>query len=112
MKDRWSTTLTGRYVGHHSTPTTAPSSSYPGASSLDGGRIPAYLHWDIQASYEIPYVAGVARTWKSWIYGTKFTLGVLNVFNDKPAFVSSGAFYDGADDPRQCYVYLQAKKSF
>lgn len=112
LRGRWSATITGRYVGHHSTSTTAPSESYPGASSLDGGRIPAYLHWDLQASYEIPYGIAAADGWKTWFSGAKFTLGMLNVLNDKPAFLSSGAFYDGADDPRQRYVYLQVKKSF
>jgi outer membrane receptor protein involved in Fe transport len=110
--DQWSATITGRYLGHVSTATTDPSPSYPGASRLDGGRIPAYLHWDLQFSYEVPYRVGSYRDWRTWVGGTKWTLGVLNVLNDTPAFLTDGyAFYSRSDDPRQRYVYVQIKKS-
>lgn len=111
-KNRWSTTVTGRYVGQRSTTTTAPSPSYPGAFALDGDHIPSYIHWDLQIGYEIPYQPGGSGV-KAWLHGTKFTLGALNVLNDKPAFVSDGySFYNSYDDPRQRYVYLQVRKSF
>jgi outer membrane receptor protein involved in Fe transport len=111
-KGVWSTTVTGRYVGHRSTNTTAPSSSYPSATQLDGGRIPAYLHWDLQASYDVPYRRAALRNWRTWVAGTRWTVGALNILNDEPAFVSDGSsFYNGADDPRQRYVYVQIKKS-
>jgi outer membrane receptor protein involved in Fe transport len=112
-RDHWSASVTGRYVGHRSTNTTAPSSSFPSATQLDGGRIPAYLHWDLQMSYEIPYRTSTLRDWRTWIAGTRWTIGALNILNDEPAFVSDGSsFYNGADDPRQRYVYVQIKKSF
>lgn len=112
-KARWASTITGRYVGHFSGPTTDRSPSYPGAFALDGGRIPAYLHWDLQVSYEVPYRGPGAGDWRNWLAGTKWTLGALNVLNDKPAFITdSYGFYSRNDDPRQRYVYLQIKKSF
>jgi iron complex outermembrane receptor protein len=112
-KSAWSTTLTGRYIGAHSGPTTDPSESFPGASGIDGAELPSYLHWDLQVTYEIPYRGAATRDWRSWFGGTKWTLGALNVLNDKPAFVSDGySFYDSADDPRQRYVYVQIRKSF
>ena len=112
LRDLWTTTLTARYVGKRATPTTAPSSSYPGASGLDGDRLPAFVRWDVQFSYDFPMRTDVDG-WRSWVSGTRWTLGVLNVLNDKPHFVSDGtSFYDGSDDPRQRFVYLQVKKSF
>ena len=112
-KSAWSTTLTGRYISSHSGPTTDPSDSFPGASGIDGHRLPSYLHWDLQFTYQIPYRGAATRDWRTWFTGTKWTLGVLNVLNDKPTFVSDGySFYDGADDPRQRYVYVQIRKSF
>lgn len=108
QRDRWSATVTGRYVGHRSTPTTDPSESFPGAFPIDGGRLPAFLRADVQLSYEQPYATGS----KNWFQGTKWTLGVLNVANDRPTFVSDGTgFYDTYDDPRQRFVYVQIKKS-
>lgn len=108
QRNRWSATVTGRYVGHRSTPTTDPSPSYPGAYPIDGGRLPAFLRTDLQVSYEQPY----APDSKNWFQGTKWTLGVLNVANTKPTFVTNGTgFYNAVDDPRQRFVYVQIKKS-
>jgi hypothetical protein len=71
------------------------------------------LHWDLQASYEVAYRSGGLSNWRTWVGGTKWTVGALNILNDKPAFVTDGAgFYNTADDPRQRYVYVQIKKSF
>lgn len=110
-RDAWTATVTVRYVGKHSTTTTAPSPSFPGASSIDGEYLPAFVRWDLQTSYEVPASTG-QRGFRHWLQGTKWTLGVLNVLNDKPAFVSDGfGFYDGTDDPRQRFVYVQVKKS-
>lgn len=113
-RSRWSFTVTSRYIGIRSTSTTTPTESYPGASGIDGDHIPSILRWDLQAGYEIPYQKGDSSgSWKRWLNGTKFTVGVLNVFNGEPAFVTDGSgFYNSADDPRQRYVYLQIKKSF
>lgn len=111
LRDHWSTTLTARYVGQRAGPTTAPSPSFPGASGLDGDRLPAFVRWDMQVSYDFALRTDVSG-WRSWLSGTRWTLGVLNVLNDKPTFVADGAsFYDGADDPRQRFIYLQVKKS-
>ncbi len=110
-RDAWSATVTARYVGKRSTTTTAPSPSYPGAFPIDGEYLPAFVRWDLQTSYEIP-ASTAARGLQHWLQGTKWTLGVLNALNDKPTFVSDGSgFYNGADDPRQRFVYLQVKKS-
>jgi hypothetical protein len=106
----WSTTVTGRYTGSRATLTTGPSESYPGAFPLDGPRLPASMQWDLQLAYELPYSASE----KSWMSGTRLTLGVLNVLNEEPTFVSvdGAGFYNGAQDPRQRVVYAQVKKSF
>ncbi len=118
-KGHWSTTVTGRYTGHYSTIFTAPSPVYPNGYPLDGGRIPAYMHCDLQVSYAIPASAS-RHDWRDWLSATKWTVGVNNVLNDKPAFVtglsgssnSGTGFYSTFDDPRQRFVYLQALKSF
>ena len=108
----WSTTLTSRYTGSHSTTTTAPSASYPGAFPLDGSSIPGFLRWDLQLGYEVP-AKTASQGPMSWLAGTRFTLGAINLFDAKPAFVSDGySFYNSLDDPRQRIVYLQIKKSF
>lgn len=101
-RQNWSSTLTARYTGWRSTPTTAPSPSYPGAIELDGARIPGSLRWDLQLGYEA-----------SWLANTRFTLGAINLFNREPAFVSDGVgFYNSVEDPRQRVLYLQVRKSF
>jgi hypothetical protein len=109
--NRMSVTVTGRYVGHFSSSTTSVSGAFPTATGYDGGRIPAFLRWDLQASYTFPYVPDSHRV-KKWLNGTKFTLGVLNIFNEEPSFVSDGSgFYNRQDDPRQRFVYFQIRKS-
>lgn len=118
-KNQWSTTVTGRYTGHFSSAFTDPSPAYPSAFPLDGGRIPAYLHWDTQVSYEVRASAR-QHNWRDWFSATKWTLGVNNILNDKPAFAtglggavgSGSAFYNTYDDPRQRFVYLQVLKNF
>ncbi|MBI2513113.1 MAG: TonB-dependent receptor [Opitutae bacterium] len=116
-KGKWATTATARYVGHYYSTFTNPSPVYPNAVPLDGGRIPAYLHWDFQVSYEIPASTGKG-TWRDILAGTKWTLGVNNVLDEKPAFqtgigtsFAGSAFYSTYDDPRQRLVYLSIKKS-
>ncbi len=108
QRNRWSATLTTRYVGRRDGPTTQPSPSYPGAYPIDGDYIPSFIRADVQVSYEQPYATGS----KNWFQGTKWTLGVLNVTNEEPTFLTNGSgFYDQADDPRQRFVYVQIKKS-
>jgi outer membrane receptor protein involved in Fe transport len=111
-KGAWGAALTNRYVGHYSSNTTTPTAVFPSATGFDGGRIPAFLTWETQLTYEVPYKAGL-KGWRSWVAGTKWRLGVLNPFNDKPTFITDGAgFYNRQVDPRQRYVYLEAKKSY
>ena len=99
-------------MGHRSTTTTTASPSFPGGYPLDGGRLPAFLRWDLQASYDVGYKNG-AHGWRNWVQGTRWTVGALNVLNDEPTSTSdSSQFYNGSDDPRQRFVYVQAKKSF
>jgi iron complex outermembrane receptor protein len=112
----WTVTLGSRYVGHFSTNSTSPSPSYPGAIAYDGGRIPAYMHFDLQATYEIKSRVG-ERGWRSWLAGTKWTVGANNVLNEEPDFMTGftglGAgqsFYNVYDDPRQRFVYLSVNK--
>jgi hypothetical protein len=109
----WSSTVTGRYTGRRSTLTTAPSPSYPGAIALDGAHIPGSLRWDLQLGYEVPQKNSAGQSAASWLAGTRFVLGAINVFNKEPAFVSDGVgFYNSVEDPRQRVVYLQVSKSF
>lgn len=105
---RVSVTVTGRYVDHYRTSTTSPSATFPFATGYDGGRIPAFVRVDLQASYSFPTAAE-----SGWSSGLKITLGVLNALDDKPSFVSDGAvFYNRQDDPRQRFAYVSCKKSF
>lgn len=104
---RVSVTVTGRYVGHYSSSSTSVSSAFPFATGYDGGRMPAFMRWDVQASYSFR-----SATASPWTNGLKITVGALNVLNDEPTFVSDGAaFYDRQDDPRQRFIYLQIRKS-
>lgn len=108
QRNRWSATLTGRYLDSRYGPTTDPSPSYPGAYPIDGHKRPSILTADVQLSYEHPYATGS----RNWFQGTKWTLGALNVTNEAPSFVTDGlSFYDRAADPRQRFVYVQIKKS-
>lgn len=110
----YSATLTARYTDHYSTNTTAPSQAFPAAFNWDGGRIPAFMRYDGQFSYEVPFATRLAgeRWWKRAMVGTKWTLGVINLLNDQPSLVTNGtSFYNTYDDPRQRFVYLQVKKS-
>ena len=111
-RNEWSVTLTGRYTGWRQTFTTTPSASFPSASGLDGDRIPSSLIWDLQVGYELPYGAASSSGLGSWLAGSRLTLGAINLFNEKPAFVSDGfAFYNSVEDPRQRVVYMQLRKS-
>ncbi|MCC5023237.1 MAG: hypothetical protein J6386_10825 [Candidatus Synoicihabitans palmerolidicus] len=107
-RGRWSTTLTARYTGHRYGPTNDPSESFPGAFPIDGPRTPSFVRTDLQVSYEQPYSTDSSN----WFQGTKWTLGVLNVTNEEPTFITNGSgYYDTADDLRQRFVYVQIKKS-
>jgi iron complex outermembrane receptor protein len=112
LKSNFGATLTGRYVGHYSSNTTSRVAAFPTSSALDGGRIPAFLHWDVQFTYDIPY-RQTERGWRNWVSATKWTLGVLNVLDEEPSIVSDvqSAFYNRQVDPRQRYVYVQVRKS-
>ncbi|MSU25180.1 MAG: hypothetical protein EXS32_15345 [Opitutus sp.] len=113
VKGVWGASLTNRYVGHYSSNTTVATAAFPTGNGLDGGRIPAFLTWETQVTYDVPYKSG-QKGWRSWVTGTKYRLGVLNPFNEKPSFVSDiqSGFYNRQVDPRQRYVYVEAKKSF
>lgn len=54
LKSNFGATLTGRYVGHYSSNTTSRVAAFPTSSALDGGRIPAFLHWDVQFTQPHP----------------------------------------------------------
>lgn len=109
-KNRWEATVSSRYSGHYSTITNSPTPATPTGFPLDGGRIPAFMRYDMQVSYTVPAVT--AKGWRSWLSGTKWTLGCQNILNDEPAMVSDGTgYYDRQDDPRQRFVYVSIKKS-
>lgn len=114
---RWSATVTGRYTGKYYSAFTSPSPSYPAATALDGDHIPSFVRWDLQLSYEIP-AGAVGNKWRDLVSATKWTLGVNNVLNDEPAFITGlngvmgngTGFYNTYDDPRQRFIYLQVRK--
>lgn len=111
MKSAFSAGLTARYVGHYFTSTTAPSDPYPNATGIDGGRIPAFMRYDLQFGYEFAHRPN-QRGWRNWVGSTKWTLGILNFLNERPTFVTnSGSFYNRYDDIRQRYLYVQVRKS-
>jgi iron complex outermembrane receptor protein len=103
-------TLAARYTDHYYSATTAKSAAFPNGNGLDGGRIPAFMTYDVQFTYEVHH--SVERGWRNWIGGTKWTLGCLNFPDRAPTPVTTAsAFYNRYDDPRQRFVYLQIKKS-
>lgn len=110
---RWVNSLTARYTHTYRTGTNTPSTSYPTGTGYDGDHIPSILNWDYQVSYSVPYKVTNWADRDTWFAGTTWTLGALNIFNRKPAFVTNGqSYYNGYDDPRQMFIYMQIKKSF
>ena len=110
-RDPWEVTFSSRYTHHYSTSTTAPTAALPTAFPLDGGRIPAFMRYDMQVSYQF-HADTSKQGWKRWLSATKWTLGCQNILNDAPTLVSNGtSFYNAEDDPRQRYIYLSIRKS-
>ncbi|MFO1446736.1 MAG: TonB-dependent receptor [Opitutaceae bacterium] len=110
IKDRWEATLSTRYTGHYSTATTTASPAFPTGFPFDGGRTPAVMRYDAQVSYSVP--AAMREGWRTWLSGTKWTVGCQNLLNDEPSLVTNGtSYYNSEDDPRQRYVYVSIKKS-
>ena len=111
-KARFGTTLTTKYVGHYSTNTTAPSAIYPNATGIDGAKVPAIMRYDLQFTFDVPEAQSTG-SWRSWLAGTRWTLGCLNVFNEKPDFLTNGSsYYNRYEDVRQRYLYTSFRKSF
>jgi outer membrane receptor protein involved in Fe transport len=108
-RNNWRGGVTGRYTDSYVTATTAPSLQFPTASGIDGPKIASELVWDVQVGYRIPY-SNQASGWRSFVSGTDWSIGALNVFNKMPPWFSTG-FYSRYSDPRMRYVYLQVKKS-
>jgi outer membrane receptor protein involved in Fe transport len=112
-RKNWTNTLTARYTHTYRTSTNTPSANFPAGAGYDGDHIAPILNWDYQISYSVPYRTTVPGNPDTWFAGTTWTIGVLNVFNHKPAFITNGSsFYNGYDDPRQRFLYVQIKKSF
>ncbi len=108
-RENWRAGVTGRYTDSYVTETTAPSVQFPTASGIDGPKIASELVWDVQIGYRIPY-SNRTEGWRSFISGTDWSIGALNVFNEMPPWFSTG-FYSRFSDPRMRYVYFQIKKS-
>lgn len=103
-KDAWSSTLSARY-----TESFRDSQNLPVESSLT---------FNLQATYDLPYEqSGRGAGWRRWFAGTRWTLGVNNLFDLDPPFVQfpgnqgSASYYSMFDDPRGRYVYVRIKKS-
>ena len=112
-RDRWAASLTGKYADgfeHGNSPATPFN---PTGSGRDPGPFPSTLTFDSQISYQIPLVGGASGL-RSWLGGTKWSLGALNLLNKEPALTlrAGSAFYDTSIDARLRFVYLQVKKNF
>src|SRR5690606_11774508 len=82
--DAWGASLTAAYVGSFESNTTTPSARNPTGTGYDGHRIDDSLTFDAQVSYE------AGRGSSKWLAGTRWTLGVQNLFDTAPAFWSDG----------------------
>jgi outer membrane receptor protein involved in Fe transport len=105
-------TLTGRYVGEFSSSTTTPTPAFPNASGLDGDKIPAFINYDLQLTYEVRGAQGGMFQWL--VDDSRWTLGINNLFDKAPTLISNtqSGFYNRQVDPRQRFAYLSYRKSF
>jgi iron complex outermembrane recepter protein len=111
-KNRLSAGLTASYINSYYSNTTQPTPAFPTATGIDGRKIKQSLIFDVQFGYSFPAGSLGDSGWKNWFNATEFSLGVLNVLDRKPPmFTDNTGFYSRYNDPRQQFVYLQAKKS-
>jgi iron complex outermembrane receptor protein len=81
--------------------------------TLDGSiwTIPSYFTIDMQVAYEI----GKSREDKRWFDGTRLAVGVYNITDEDPPFISS-SFEDNTDkatyDLMGRFVYFEVSKKF
>jgi len=109
LKGDYGVTLTGRYIGHYASSTTAASPAFrpPAGWTAAASRPTCIGTSSLPVRFLIRFMPGAGRPGSP---ARKWTLGVLNVLNEQPSLVSDvqSAFYNRQDDPRQRYVYLQS----
>ncbi len=111
QRNAWSASWLARYTGKYVYSTNDPSPSNPWGSGYDGPYIPSTLEHDFKLSYQLPDMGTGAAEWLS---GTQLSLGVLNVFDREPPYVTNqtALYYSFFNDPRQRFVYFEARKAF
>ncbi len=116
-RGNWGVGFTARYIGRFkdsfNTGVAIPVAVYPDIAGIDGESIRSQLECDLRCTYE--FTEGEAAGWRSMLRGTKVALGVLNLFDRRPPYLSSftgGANYSYYNDPRMRFVYLELKKKF
>jgi outer membrane receptor protein involved in Fe transport len=111
LRGNWNIGTQANYTDKFKNGTTAASALFPTATGVDGAYIPSSVTFNLNLGYNIPFKAD-SGGWRNWVTGTRWTLGVLNVFDREPPLVSDGtSFYSRYADPRQRYLYMQMKKS-
>ncbi len=110
---RWHTLVTSRYLSSYRTQENSPTPYYPKASGIDGDKTSSSINWDFQLGYEFPYAPpSTQRAHRRLLAGTHWTLGVRNLFDHAPAYVSDGvSYYSRLEDPRQRFFTLRVQKN-
>lgn len=111
-RDPWAASVAANYGNNYETNTTQANPYNPTGLGFDGTTIRGALTFDLQLSYRVPY--GQRRGGRgSWLGGTKWTLGALNLLDRSPTIINNpgSGFYDASFDPRVRFVYLSARKS-
>lgn len=113
QKGVWAASVMASYSSSFQTTTTAPTAENPTGSGIDGASIGPHCTIDTQVSYSIPLGGSGATKWRRWAGGTKWSLGVRNLFDTEPPTYTDNRrnYYFPLADPRQQFVYLQIKKT-
>lgn len=101
-------TWNSRFFDSYVTDTTTPTADTPDRTGVDGAKIPSTLEHDLVFNYAMP------GNWGGVFSNTRWTAGVLNVFDRQPPPVSTriSMWYSGFNDPRQRVLYLQMRRTF
>jgi outer membrane receptor protein involved in Fe transport len=113
QKGVWAASVMANYSSSFQTSTTEPTAENPTGSGIDGASIGPHCTIDTQVSYSIPLGGSAASNWRRWAGGTKWSLGVRNLFDAEPPTYTDRRrnYYFPLADPRQQFVYLQIKKT-
>jgi iron complex outermembrane recepter protein len=112
-QEHYSVTWAGRYTDRYITNTTVASAAFPTKTGYDGGSINASFTMDLQFTYAVPYRMNARqRGLAAWLGGTRWTLGCLNILDQRPPYLTNGlGWYSLFEDPRQRFAYVEIRKS-